>query len=114
MTNPIVFSLLSSHQWALPKVSGFRQSEARFRQSKETWASCRGFWTLPAIVDNSASHLWRPKQFLHYAMLSVAECDTKWPLRFQDILPGQSNRSSQPCWRGKAFAGCDHGIDTVV
>lgn len=22
--------------------------------------------------------------------------------------------SSQPCWRGKAFAGCDHGIVTAV
>lgn len=43
---------------------------------------------LPAIVESPGSCVGWLEQFLHYAMLSVAELDTKWPLGFQESLPG--------------------------
>lgn len=49
MTNPIVLSLLSSHQWALPKVSGFRQSRGQVSPKQ------RDLGLMPGILD-FASH----------------------------------------------------------
>lgn len=43
---------------------------------------------LPAIGEISGPCIGWPEQFLHYVMLSMAELDTKWPLGFQESLPG--------------------------
>lgn len=49
MTNPIVIALLSNHQWALPKVSGFRQSWGQFSPKQ------RDLGLMPGLLD-FASH----------------------------------------------------------